>query len=99
MGEYAPDDQRDVHTAESAQWREAEDDQQARQSQSISRNSMDGPDSSNQQAQMGYGNARDVDGQMEQASVDDDANRALPDDNARPDMRARSDAARPLGES
>ena len=99
MGEYAPDDQRDVHTAESAQWREAEDDQQARQSQDISRDKVDGPESEKQQAQMGYGNARDADGQMEQASVDEAANSALPDDDARPDMRARSDAARPLGES
>ena len=99
MGEYAPDDQRDVHTAESAKWREAEDDQQAKQSQDIWRDRVEGPESQKQQAQMGYGNARDVDGQMEQASVDEDANAALPDDDARPDMRARSDAARPLGAS
>ena len=99
MGEYAPDDQRDVHTAKSADWREAEESQQQEQSQSNSRESADAPGTPQQQAQMGYGNARDADGQMEQSRVDEGASEALPNDDARPDLRARADAARPLGKA
>ena len=93
MGEYAPDDQRDVHQAKSADWRDAEDGQQeqAQQEQDADR------DDNEKQARMGYGNARDADGQMEQARVNEGASEALPDDSARPDVRARADAARPLG--
>ncbi|MEX0342772.1 MAG: hypothetical protein AB3N06_09300 [Erythrobacter sp.] len=79
MGEYAPDDQRDVHESPAADWREAEGQQ----------DSNDAPQAcSETEAQMGYGNARDAQGVMEQDRVDD----------ARPDTRARADAARPLGE-
>jgi hypothetical protein len=50
------------------------------------------------EARMGYGNARDADGAMEQdrAEASDTATAADGDD-ARPDVRARADAARPLG--
>ena len=44
MGEYAPDDQRDVHTATNADWREAEENSDSNDRQA--------------EAQMGYGNAR-----------------------------------------
>ncbi|MBO6768727.1 MAG: hypothetical protein JJ901_10570 [Erythrobacter sp.] len=78
MGEYAPDDQRDVHKAQAEDWREAEEQQDR----------SDAPQAESE-AQMGYGNARDAQGAMEQDRIDD----------ARPDTRARADAARPLGES
>ena len=104
MGEYAPDDQRDVHQAKSADWRDAEDGQQeqaeqkqAQQEQAKSGKTDADSDDGEQQARMGYGNARDADGQMEQARVNEGASEALPDDPVRPDVRARADAARPLG--
>ncbi|KWV95050.1 hypothetical protein [Erythrobacter sp. AP23] len=78
MGEYAPDDQRDVHKAQAEDWREAEEQQDR----------SDAPQTEGE-AQMGYGNARDAQGAMGQDRIDD----------ARPDTRARADAARPLGES
>ena len=78
MGEYAPDDQRDVHTARNADWREAEENSESGDTQA--------------EAQMGYGNARDADGASEQ-----DETLADLSDDAAPHVRARADAARPLG--
>lgn len=90
MGEYAPDDQRDVHSSETAEWRETEQQQEQRQ-----------PQDGDTPANMGYGNAHDAAGvsekqkaQTEGAGGEAATNRA---DDARPDIRARADAARPLG--
>ena len=95
MGEYAPDDQRDVHSKESAEWREAEAPQDG--------SAKPQADAGQDEARMGYGNARDADGAMEQdtarsdsAGASDTAT-AADGDEARPDVRARADAARPLG--
>ena len=55
------------------------------------------------EARMGYGNARDADGAMEQDTAHSDSAdasataTAADGDEARPDVRARADAARPLG--
>ena len=99
MGEYAPDDQRDVHSNATAEWREAE------ASQDGSAKPTDKPqaDAEQGEARMGYGNARDADGAMEQDTARDasadasDTATAADGDDARPDIRARADAARPLG--
>ena len=99
MGEYAPDDQRDVHSNESAEWREAE----APQDGSAKPAAKPQADAEQGEARMGYGNARDADGAMEQDTARDastDASNtatAADGDEARPDVRARADAARPLG--
>ena len=99
MGEYAPDDQRDVHSNESAEWREAE----ASQDGSAKPAAKPQADAEQGEARMGYGNARDADGAMEQdtarsdSAVASDTKAAADGDDARPDMRARADAARPLG--
>lgn len=99
MGEYAPDDQRDVHSNESAEWREAE----APQDGSAKPADKPQADAEQGEARMGYGNARDADGAMEQDTARDastDASNtatAADGDDARPDVRARADAARPLG--
>ena len=93
MGEYAPDDQRDVHSNATAEWREAE----APQDGSAKSAAKPHTDAEQGEARMGYGNARDADGQMEQARVNEGASEVLPDDPARPHVRARADAARPLG--
>lgn len=90
MGEYAPDDQRDVHGSETAEWRETEQKQEQRQ-----------PQDGDTPANMGYGNAHDADGVSEQqkAQTEGSGGEAATDraDDARPDIRARADAARPLG--
>ena len=99
MGEYAPDDQRDVHSNESAEWREAE----APQDGSAKPAAKPQADGEPGEARMGYGNARDADGAMEQDTARSDSadasdTHATADgDDARPDIRARADAARPLG--
>ena len=99
MGEYAPDDQRDVHSNESAEWREAE----APQDGSAKPAAKPQAEAEQGEARMGYGNARDADGAMEQDTARDastDASNtatAADGDDARPDVRARADAARPLG--
>ena len=94
MGEYAPDDQRDVHSKESAEWREAE----APQDGSAKPAAKPQADAEQGEARMGYGNARDADGAMEQDSAEaSDTATAADGDDARPDVRARADAARPLG--
>ena len=99
MGEYAPDDQRDVHSNESAKWREAE----APQDGSAKPAAKPQADAEEGEARMGYGNARDADGAMEQDTARSDSAEAsdthatADGDDARPDMRARADAARPLG--
>ncbi|KNH00940.1 hypothetical protein J121_1566 [Qipengyuania citrea LAMA 915] len=94
MGEYAPDDQRDVHSKESAEWREAE----APQDGSAKPADKPQADAGQGEARMGYGNARDADGAMEQDSAEaSDTGTAVDGDDARPDVRARADAARPLG--
>ncbi|MEN8859545.1 hypothetical protein [Qipengyuania flava] len=89
MGEYAPDDQRDVHSSETAEWRETEQQQQCQ------------PQDGDTPANMGYGNAHDADGVSEQqkAQAEGSSGEAATDraDDARPDIRARADAARPLG--
>ena len=91
MGEYAPDDQRDVHSSESAEWRETEQQQQQQ------RQPQDGETPAN----MGYGNAHDAAGvsEQEEAQAEGSTGEAATDraDDARPDIRARADAARPLG--
>ena len=91
MGEYAPDDQRDVHSSESAEWRETEQQQQQQ------RQPQDGETPAN----MGYGNAHDAAGvsEQEKAQTEGSTGEAATDraDDARPDIRARADAARPLG--
>ena len=91
MGEYAPDDQRDVHSSETAEWRETEQQQQQQ------RQPQDGDTSAN----MGYGNAHDAAGvsEQEKAQAEGSTGEAATDraDDARPDIRARADAARPLG--
>ena len=99
MGEYAPDDQRDVHSNATAEWREAEAPQDAAGKPATKPQA----DAEQGEARMGYGNARDADGAMEQdtarsdsAEASDTATAADGDD-ARPDVRARADAARPLG--
>jgi hypothetical protein len=95
MGEYAPDDQRDVHSKESAEWREAEAPQDG--------SAKPQADAEQGEARMGYGNARDADGAMEQDTAHSDSAdasgtaTAADGDEARPDVRARADAARPLG--
>lgn len=90
MGEYAPDDQRDVHSSETAEWRETEPQQQQRQ-----------PQNGDTPANMGYGNAHDAAGvsEQEKAQAEGSTGEAATDrtDDARPDIRARADAARPLG--
>ena len=99
MGEYAPDDQRDVHSNESAEWREAE----APQDGSAKPAAKPQADGEPGEARMGYGNARDADGAMEQDTARSDSAEAsdthatADGDDARPDVRARADAARPLG--
>jgi hypothetical protein len=101
MGEYAPDDQRDVHSNESAEWREAE----APQDGSAKPAAKPQADGEPGEARMGYGNARDTDGAMEQDTARSDSadasdtKAAADGDDARPDVRARADAARPLGGS
>ena len=91
MGEYAPDDQRDVHSSETAEWRETEQQQQQQ------RQPQDGETPAN----MGYGNAHDAAGvsEQEKAQTEGSTGEAATDraDDARPDIRARADAARPLG--
>ena len=62
MGEYAPDDQRDVHRSETAEWRETEQQQQQQ------RQSKDGDTPAN----MGYGNAHDAAGVSEQEKAQAD---------------------------
>ena len=99
MGEYAPDDQRDVHSNATAEWREAE----APQDGSAKPADKPQADAEQGEARMGYGNARDADGAMEQDTARSDSagasdtKAAADGDDARPDMRARADAARPLG--
>ena len=95
MGEYAPEDQRDVHSNATAEWREAEAPQDG--------SAKPHPDAEHGEARMGYGNARDADGAMEQDTARSDSadasdtKAAADGDDARPDVRARADAARPLG--
>ena len=86
MGEYAPDDQRDVHSSETAEWRETEQQQQQRQ-----------PQDGDTPANMGYGNAHDADGVSEQEKAPTEGSAADRADDARRDIRARADAVRPLG--
>ena len=94
MGEYAPDDQRDVHSNATAEWREAE----APRDGSAKPAAKPQTDAEQGEARMGYGNARDADGAMEQDSAEaSDTATAADGDDARPDVRARADAARPLG--
>ena len=99
MGEYAPDDQRDVHSNATAEWREAEAPQDAAGKPATKPQA----DAEQGEARMGYGNARDANGAMEQDTARDastDASNtatAADGDDARPDVRARADAARPLG--
>ena len=101
MGEYAPDDQRDVHSNATAEWREAE----APQDGSAKPVAKPQADAEQGEARMGYGNARDADGAMEQDTARSDSAEAsdthatADGDDARPDVRARADAARPLGGS
>ena len=91
MGEYAPDDQRDVHSSETAEWRETEQQQQQQRK----------PQDGDTPANMGYGNAHDAAGvsEQEKAQTEGSTGEAATDraDDARPDIRARADAARPLG--
>lgn len=91
MGEYAPDDQRDVHSSETAEWRETEQQQQQQRQ----------PQDGDTPANMGYGNAHDAAGvsEQEKAQAEGSAGEPAADraDDARPDIRARADAARPLG--
>lgn len=91
MGEYAPDDQRDVHSSETAEWRETEQQQQQQRQ----------PQDGDTPAIMGYGNAHDAAGvsEQEKAQAEGSTGEATTDraDDARPDIRARADAARPLG--
>jgi len=91
MGEYAPDDQRDVHSSETAEWRETEQQQQQQRQ----------PQDGDAPASMGYGNAHDAAGvsEQEKAQTEGSTGEAATDraDDARPDIRARADAARPLG--
>ena len=56
MGEYAHDDQRDVHSSETAEWRETEQQQQQQRQ----------PQDGDAPASMGYGNAHDAAGVSEQ---------------------------------
>ena len=99
MGEYAPDDQRDVHNNATAEWRESEAPQDAAGKPAAKPQA----DAEQGEARMGYGNARDADGAMEQDTARSDSAEAsdthatADGDDARPDMRARADAARPLG--
>jgi len=94
MGEYAPDDQRDVHSNATAEWREAE----APRDGSAKPAAKPQADAEQGEARMGYGNARDADGAIAQDRADaSDTATAADRDDARPDVRARSDAARPLG--
>ena len=103
MGEYAPDDQRTVHNNQDGNWQDKEDGGQAEQSQKRE------PVDADKDSQMGYGNARDTDGQMEQQagnkrgeatsdkfSIDGAQPRETASD---PAERARGDANRPLGGS
>ena len=91
MGEYAPDDQRDVHSSETAEWRETEQQQQQQRQ----------PQDGDTPANMGYGNAHDAAGVSEQEKAQTEGSGGEPAtdraDDARPDIRARADAARPLG--
>ena len=91
MGEYAPDDQRDVHSSETAEWRETEQQQQQ----------LRQPQDGDTPANMGYGNAHDAAGvsEQEKAQAEGSTGEAATHraDDARPDIRARADAARPLG--
>ena len=91
MGEYAPDDQRDVHSSETAEWRETEQQQQQQRQ----------PQDGDTPANMGYGNAHDAAGvsEQEKAQTEGSTGEAATDraDDARPNIRARADAARPLG--
>ena len=61
MGEYAPDDQRDVHSNATAEWREAEAPQDAAGKPAAKPHT----DAEQGEARMGYGNARDADGAMD----------------------------------
>ena len=98
MGEYAPDDQRAVHNADAKDWRAQEE---AQQDKNANDRSDDAPP-----AQMGYGNARNDDGMMEQDVPDAKLNNSLDAPNinsaqpgevsSRPDVRARADAGRPI---
>ena len=100
MGEYAPDDQRTVHNNEDGHWQNKEDGSQAKQSQT-QKQSADQSIQAEKDSQMGYGNARDTDGQMEQqASRKDDGDTiegAQPrETSSDPAQRLRGDANRPL---
>ena len=127
MGEYAPDDQRNVHKNDDGSWQEQErqqhnegaqpgDQQQALDAQvggprpEYDQYEVNQAGNINKQseAQRGYGNARDEDGQMEQdVATGSYGNASLAQDDSaqpgeisnRPDERAAADANRPLGES
>ena len=89
MGEYAPDDQRTVHKNDNGNWQNQEDGQQRQGST---------PTPKDKDSQMGYGNARDTDGQMEQQEAPaDEVGSAQPrETSANPAERAHADANRPL---
>ncbi|MBY6218909.1 hypothetical protein [Qipengyuania aquimaris] len=111
MGEYAPEDQRTIHKNAGPEhsmsdWHEIEKSERQRQHEQQEVQSQQG------EAQRGYGNARDEDGQMEQdiataslgeqplAQGDASTGTAQPGEiSSRPDERAAADANRPLGSS
>jgi hypothetical protein len=133
MGEYAPDDQRNVHKSDGGSWQQQQE-QQQNQSQGgqpgdqqqaakadtgsprpeYDQYEVNQPGNLNKQseAQSGYGNARNEDGQMEQdiatsrhgdqplAQGESINSNAQPGEiSDRPDERAAADANRPLGGS
>lgn len=111
MGEYAPEDQRTIHEnagpeQSMSNWHDIEKSERQRQHEQQEEQTQQG------EAQRGYGNARNEDGQMEQ----DVATESLGDQplgqgadvmsdaqpgeiSSRPDKRAAADANRPLGSS
>ncbi|MBT8426887.1 MAG: hypothetical protein KJO02_02535 [Erythrobacter sp.] len=111
MGEYAPEDQRTIHEnagpdQSMSNWHDIEKSERQRQHEQQEEQSQQ-----QGEAQRGYGNARNEDGQMEQdvatashgeqpLAQGDSENSAQPGEiSDRPDTRAAADANRPLGES
>ena len=96
MGEYAPDDQRMIHRNSGPEQPMSNWQEREKQQQQQG------------EAQPGYGNARNTDGEMEQEGARDgqqdassgQASTTQPGEiSDRPDERAAADADRPLGSS
>ncbi len=111
MGEYAPEDQRTIHQNAApgqsmSNWHDIEKSERQRQHEQQEEQSQE-----QGEAQRGYGNARNEDGQIEQdvakasygeqplAQSDGEKSVQPGEISDRPDMRAAADANRPLGGS